>query len=211
MSAGREIPDRTKYPLSHMRSVPPDVPRDVVERALAAIRGAFGHMWLDMKTAIVHPVRVLWRRNDWVATLELLLLGSSIETLASISPNWLRDAVGKAKAGDRSRVGFLFEIAALGAFAHGGMTIVPAPPGTPVYDVSVKLSDGSTGRVSVKHFGMSAYERDFLATARRTTEQAKSAAMAAGVRWMGVTVIAERYPERADWSDLASLLEPANL
>jgi hypothetical protein len=185
--------------------ISPDIPVEEVERALEAIRDAYDLGWLEATTE-PHPMRGLWGRTDFIATQELLLLGSSIIEIGKVDARWLKDAVKKAKAFDESRVGFVFEIVMVAALLRGGHALIPAKPSMPVYDLDVALANGDTARISLKHHGATSKEKQFRKNAKLLLKQLKTTLAGTTQRWHGVLAITELYPRDADWTELALAL-----
>ncbi len=171
--------------------------------ALQAIRVAFGESWLNRKKA--HPVRDLWKRNDPLASNELLWLGDSIMRLSKLNPRWIATTVDHIKSENRNeRIGYVFELLALATCVENGQVVHLAPEGNPDYDADVELSTLEIYRFSLKNFGASTREGEFNKRCREIDTAILANSESDGLSWVGVALQADSYPKDSDWSDLAS-------
>lgn len=139
----------------------PADPIDVKRGALAAFEELIGPTWL--RRVEEHPIRELWARDDWLATLELVNMGILARKLRPLgSKEWWSTARQKLRSeipGDIA--GTAFEIVA-GATLHShGQTVRLAEPSQPGYDIALRANDGGVLRISCKALTISNEERKF--------------------------------------------------
>jgi hypothetical protein len=143
---------------------------------------------------------------DWLSTVELLWLGESLQTLQCVDPGWLGHHVREAKREDKSvRVGSQFEILGLAALSGPDQVLLPAAQAMPAYDADVTVRDNPL-RLSLKNFGALQRQRVFEARAASVEQSVLSWAQARGHAWIGLLVVAQRYPTEDDWSMLHAAL-----
>ena len=93
---------------------------------LAALALAFDETWLKADSG--HPLQALWRRQDALATNELLNFGDAMERLHQEAPAWLKGQVRVIKTGDAGQsAGAIFEVLALNLFSRQFCRVIPAP------------------------------------------------------------------------------------
>src|SRR6185312_5901050 len=93
------------------------------------VEKSFGATWLGLPED--DSLRTLWRRDDEVATMELLNLGWAIQQMLRVSRRWTRRQIDNIKTGnDSQRRGAIFEIISLAAFAFKNK-VTPAPDSNP--------------------------------------------------------------------------------
>ena len=149
------LSDRRRCPLR-------DEDKQLFEEALKEILESFSEPWLTSKSN--HPLQILWNRRDHLASLELYTLGNSIRKLRSISPDQLRQNIALLKSDDQGTMaGAIWEIILAAAFS-----IPPQQkskllgPRKPTYDIEVETENGSKFRISIKNFGKSNKDREFI-------------------------------------------------
>ena len=121
---------------------------------LAALALAFDETWLKADSG--HPLQALWRRQDALATNELLNFGDAMERLHQEAPAWLKGQVRVIKTGDAGQsAGAIFEVLALNLFSRQFCRVIPAPDLMPGFDGTLVLNDDFRVLVSVKNHGMS--------------------------------------------------------
>jgi hypothetical protein len=136
-----------------------------LNKKLDAVAQLFGLEWLQKEGS--HPLQLVWRRMDALATSELLNFGDAIEQLLRESPKWLEGQVDIIKSGDIGNVqGAIFEILALNLFSRQFCKVIPATKDLPGFDGTLVLSDGARVLVSLKNHGLSSYEREFRNSAK---------------------------------------------
>ena len=127
-----------------------------LEKLLATIAHCFDEPWLSQKNE--HPLQLLWKRRDGLATCELFLLGDSILKMGGPADPWVRGQVKKVRHGDANgRRGALFEIFGLGLFVTPGVSVQPTAASNPGYDGVVQFPSGAKLFVSVKAYGPSTH------------------------------------------------------
>ena len=168
---------------------------------LAALAEAFDEAWLASEGD--HPLQILWRRNDVLATNELLNFGDAVERLGQEDAGWLADQVNKIRTGDAGQcAGAVFEIFALNFFAREACQVIPAPDSMPGFDGTVLMKDGARILVSVKNHGLSAREQAFLADARAFDEGFKTELVSRRLRDVDLNVLAAKHLAEPDFAQL---------
>ena len=126
----------------------------------------FGTEWLNGPGE--HPLRRLWRRNDAIASMELLTLGKSINTMLPIASKWTERQIELAKSDNYNQSkGAVFEIVGLAAFVSAGHEVTPAVESNPGYDGVVRAKKSRhIYRISLKHHGPSSHEIAFREACR---------------------------------------------
>lgn len=99
-----------------------------------------------------HPVKTIWKRRDWLATLELLTVGSALERIKNKTfPRVLKESAKAVRSTDYGNsCGSVFEILASSMFDSPRHPVQMAPAGKSGYDFSVHLPDEIEMRVSCK-------------------------------------------------------------
>ena len=168
---------------------------------LAALALAFDETWLKADSG--HPLQALWRRQDALATNELLNFGDAMERLHQEAPAWLKGQVRVIKTGDAGQsAGAIFEVLALNLFSRQFCRVIPALDSMPGFDGTLVLNDDSRVLVSVKNHGMSSREQEFLAEAKAFDEQFKAQLNAHGLRDVEVTILGAKYLDAAAFRSL---------
>ncbi|MEQ1724006.1 MAG: hypothetical protein ABL930_12590 [Pseudobdellovibrio sp.] len=131
------------------------------EAQLEKLANWLGQEWLESKDP--HPVRELWNRKDWLATIELLTIGNSLKKIEQkVSPKTLEDAALDMKSNDfGNRAGSLFEIIGSAIFDNPDHPITMPKVGQPGYDFAINLPNEKKIRVSCKALIPSAKEIEF--------------------------------------------------
>lgn len=187
----------------------PGLPTDKLSDALNAIEAAFTTKWLDSHKS--HPLGMLWRRGDFLATNQLFWLGTAIDHLHAVNAEWIQHHVRRIKKGQRNeRRGSMFEILGLDMFTANA-SVVPAPNSNPVIDGDVVLAGGPRLRISLKNFGQSDFQRDFQTEAREAETVFRVTARSTVGLWAGITALTESYPLADDWKALKSALADERL
>lgn len=178
----------------------PGVQMDDKEQRLDAIVQAFSQSWLEGKHD--NPLQRLWARKDVLASYELLSFGDAILRLKPSFGTFIKQQVHQAKSNDHSeRSGAYFEILALGAMLNEAQTITPAPKNNPGFDVTV-TRDGRSTDVSLKSHSRSSRETKFIYESKRLKAVMLDRAAALNIMDLGISVIAQRFPSAADWTEL---------
>lgn len=132
------------------------------EREIRAFADYLGEPWLSGRGH--HPIRALWARDDWLATLEILSFGALIERLHGITPlDYLRKARNKLRAEELGQVaGTAFELELAGLLSCHDQQVQLAAPGQPGYDLTVAFTGGGQVAISCKALSASTSELSFL-------------------------------------------------
>lgn len=134
----------------------------VFENALIELVNSFSESWLTLSSG--HPLQILWGRKDILASIELAYIGCSIQKIKNISPDQLRQDIKLLKNNDRGTMaGAVWEIILAAAFhnpPHQESKLLG--PRKPTYDIDVETIDGLKTRISVKNFGQSKKDHDFV-------------------------------------------------
>jgi hypothetical protein len=117
--------------------------------------------WLEQEAE--HPIRHLWRRRDFLSTVELLTLGFALErTKDKASKRMLSDIADDIRSNDNGNaVGSAFEILAASIFDTGKQQITFPKNNQPGYDFAINLSNQKKIRVSCKALISSLRELEF--------------------------------------------------
>ncbi len=183
------------------RQTPADIPEAELRAAFERIVSLFKDGWLRADSP--GALQALWKRCDITATWELFWLGTSLARLAPINSGWLAGQVNIVKTGQRNeRIGSLFEILALALFSGSAHDVVATRKNQPGYDGTLLFNGGHVGRVSLKNFARSFYQKQFDTNAATTLSQFKAALGANRRAWLGIAAFSETYPSDADWGSL---------
>jgi hypothetical protein len=147
------------------------MPRQESDPYYAAFERVFWRDWLENGLA-THRVVETWRRDDFLAGLEVAAVGACVVDLEKIDPRWVKDLatmIRRSKGGEEH--GFVFELMACGWLAAGGMDIRPAPIATPGLDAELHFDDGYRLRLSFKNFDISEQEKNFRNRAKALRAQ----------------------------------------
>ncbi len=126
-----------------------------------AFERAFSRHWLENGPRENRVIET-WRRDDFLAGLEVAAVGSAVLDVERVDPGWLEQiarSIRGAKGGEEH--GFIFELIACGMLAAGGMQIRPAPKAAPGHDAQLLFQDGYKLRLSFKNFEISNHETTF--------------------------------------------------
>lgn len=176
-----------------------NAPTAELNAKLIAVVEAFDELWLTGQG--VHPLQVLWKRQDALATNELLNFGDALQRYQQKFQSWLNGQIYKIKNGDAGESsGAIFEILALNLFSPAACELKPAPNNQPGYDATLKLEDGSSIFVSVKNHGISSAEREFAKEAKSIDEAFKSSLTSNNLRDLETDIIATRHLSTSDYT-----------
>ncbi len=133
------------------------------ENALLELVNSFSEPWLTSNSD--HPLQKLWGRKDILASIELAYLGCSIQKIKNISPDQLRQNIKLLKSDDRGTMaGAIWEVILAAAYHNPpNQKSRLLGPRKPTYDIDVETLDGLKTRISVKNFGQSKRDRNFVA------------------------------------------------
>ncbi len=151
-----------------------DENKPLFEEALVELVDNFSEPWLNLNKG--HPLQTLWHRRDVLSSIELYSLGSSIQKIKNISPDQLKQNIRLLKSNDYGTMaGAVWEIILAAAFNDPPQQKSRLlGPRMPTYDVEVETADGSKCRISVKNFGQSERDREFLNQFRSIEELIKN-------------------------------------
>lgn len=127
----------------------------------AAFERVFGRAWLETGP-VTNRVVETWRRDDFLAGLEVAAVGAAVLDVERIDASWLAQIARRIRgAGGGEEHGFIFELVACGMFAAGGMNVRPAAKAASGYDAQISFDDGYRLRLSFKNFELSSHELTF--------------------------------------------------
>lgn len=143
--------------------------RGELNAKLHAIVRYFGLDWLGAEGD--HPLQILWKSRDALATNELLNFGDAIENFDRVAPKWTEEQTGIAKNDSPgNRDGAIFELLGLNFFLFAKNQMTPSTSSNPGYDGTVTLPDQSELLVSIKNHGMTSYEHFFQKSAKEVDD-----------------------------------------
>lgn len=121
------------------RQIPKDLPKDKVESSIKELEDLLGLNWLNRSSQKENKIKKIWRRRDFLATIELYTLGNAIKMIDD--NEWLEDFCKQVKSPKESnQVGAIFEAVAFSMFSDNHEAEL-APPGQPGYDFSVSFDE----------------------------------------------------------------------
>lgn len=170
---------------------------ETIQGALQAIQGSFGLDWLST-TNQRHKVQRLWRRDDGLATGELVTLGDSIKVVNAIDSKWTKERIRDIKNNAQNAHGYVFEIVVIAMLARAGMNVRPTKKNQAGIDAIVTYEDGFEVRLSFKSFDVSAHEQFFLTESKATRKYVKQAFLSKITAVMTVLQINE-YLGKPEW------------
>lgn len=154
-------------------------------------------------------MRELWERTDSNSTIELLSLGSAIETAQTFSNDWLKGCIRDLKRADSPILnGPLFELNLISWLANGKMQVLPTPYAHKGIDLILKVSDDKELLVSLKNFDMSGRERSFQTQCEGLRQKCREVFPPRG--YLGTRVIftaSEYFNSDRDWEKIKSIIE----
>jgi hypothetical protein len=179
---------------------------DELNTKLQCVVEFFGIGWLMREQD--HPISNLWKRDDFLATNELLLLGDSLSRLRTVDHDWTKDQVARAKRENQdNRIGAQFELIALGALETHGQHVMPLRKNHPGCDALVTLSQGTQVYLSLKNFGVgSAFEKAFRMQASGVADFLRAEMGQRRMNGVALAIVAAAYPFEADWQTLRSTI-----
>ncbi|MEM6816208.1 MAG: hypothetical protein AAF600_17765 [Bacteroidota bacterium] len=179
-----------------------------LEEFMKVLTDSLGEEWLNADTN--HPLQVLWKRNDELATNELYSLAYAIKVLSEIDPSWTRKQIDTVKVKDRNNSqGAIFEFL--------GLNMIHNPTEHPVkptklnqagYDGLLTKSDSSEIRVSIKNYGISSFQRSFEKKAKSV--ETKMIGLLKKYKYPPVQILLDfpdSYPNDRDWKMLEDRLD----
>ena len=132
------------------------------EEALIEIVENFSESWLNLNSG--HPLQTLWHRKDILSSMELYILGKSIQEIKNTSQDQLRQNIKLLKGDDLGNMsGAVWEIILAAAFNKPlKQKSRLLGPRMATFDIEVMATNGLTSHISVKNFGQSDKAKDFL-------------------------------------------------
>lgn len=177
-------------------------PTEEIESAFAKVDLYFGSEWLN-DGAGEHPLQLLWKRRDALATNELFAFGRSLLAAEQASTDWLNGQVKLVRGKDENNQrGAVFEILAVG-YAASRQSITPAPANQPGYDIDIETPMGTSYRASLKRYSQSTHERLFRKKSAVAEKQFLKALDQSGINAL-LYIEAKDYPNESDWQKLYS-------
>jgi hypothetical protein len=174
------------------------------ENALIELVTSFSESWLTSNSG--HPLQILWARKDILASIELAYIGCSIQKIKPVSPDQLRQNIKLLKNNDRGTMaGAVWEIILAAAFHNPpDQKSRLLGPHRRTYDVDVETRDGSKTRISVKNFGQSEKDRDFVVHFDSIEKIIKHSI----IRHIQIIIFRkDNYPSPQEWASLIRTLK----
>jgi hypothetical protein len=139
----------------------PGLPRGTKEAYLRRLQDLLGHQWLSPRTENASAIQLLWKRDDWLATSELLNFGRALWEIRRECPEaWLEDHAQRIRAGDlQAARGSVFEILSASMLGGKPQRIDFPPPNQPGHDLLLHLATGKRLRISCKVLSASDYQQ----------------------------------------------------
>jgi len=158
------------------RLIGPDVAG--AHEAIAAFEQWIGRAWLENRSPS-HRLRELWRRLDVVSSLEMAILGKSLQRLQATQPPARLSEVAKTfKQNDLgNQIGAAYELTTAALLTVPGQAVRLLGPQQPAYDIEVDAG-GRTLRFSCKALLPANVEREFDQFFARTEATVRSLASA---------------------------------
>lgn len=155
---GKTVQRRARFPWGTQHF---GLPKEEAEPFYEAVETLFHKQWLE-NWQPPNRVAETWRREDFLAGLELACFGSAIQAIQRVDPVWTGEVAKKIRrAPSGSEHGFIFELLACGMLAAGGMNIRPCRKNEPGKDAEIVFPDGFTLRLSIKNHDISEHETRF--------------------------------------------------
>lgn len=152
------VQDRARFPWGTQRF---GLPREEADPLFETVEALFNKQWLE-NWQPPNRVAETWRREDFLAGLELACLGSAIQAIQRVDSRWTGEVAKKIRRAVKgSEHGFIFELLACGMLAAGGMDIRPCRSNQAGKDAEIVFPDGFTLRLSIKNHDVSEHEMEF--------------------------------------------------
>ena len=141
------------------RQVPESINLDEFKSSLNAIENTLGKKWLENNKGN-HPVKRLWSRKDYLASIELFVLGKAIERINTIENQiWIKDFKRQIKSQKDSNIqGAAYEAISYSMYSPEKHSVALSEPNQPGYDFKVTF-DGLDVHVSCKKLQASDKEK----------------------------------------------------
>jgi hypothetical protein len=172
--------------------------RHILENALNELISSFSIEWLNSESD--HPLQKLWKREDYLASLELANLGCSISKAKMINPEFAMKHINRIKNENPDlRRGSIYEIIFAAAFHIPPKQVVELlHPQAPTYDLIVHFQDNSIINVSVKNFGDSEQSSMFMNESKKIESMLERIISTP----MQIIISNDLYPSKMDWDNL---------
>ncbi|XDD41666.1 hypothetical protein AB3N58_10120 [Leptospira sp. WS60.C2] len=129
--------------------------KEQIENFHLIIEEFFGIEWLNC--GIDNPITNLWKRKDFLASMELYYLSQAINSFKD-QPVWLNETIKSIKDKDtNNQKGALFELIGLSYFKQAGMDITPLGNSSPGIDAEIKTRNENVIGISSKNYGLSSH------------------------------------------------------
>lgn len=175
---------------------------------LGNIAKYFGKEWLE--SSGIHPLKLLWKRYDALASLELSIFGDCIIQSEKINEKRTKDFVEKIKTSDPKGIrGNVYEVIAGAIFQNPKFhTAEFAPLGQKAYDLIINLKNGKKINLSVKNLGIDRCD-EFVRKSREVESIAKSKIKIGSLT--NIMIIKDKtsdvmFPQIPDWGNLETEL-----
>lgn len=179
--------------------------KDELDEAINGIIDFYEIEWLENDKE-EHPLQQLWKRKDYLATNELMILGIVLNGLKRKNVTWLKNLVKKSKSIDRNtRIGAFFEMFGLGYFQEKNYTILPAAINQKGFDGIIQFSNGAAIRLSLKNYGESVHNSEFESKCKDLDLEIKQILRRVNSPPIVILIdFSESYPGKNQWKDLSS-------
>jgi len=138
-----------------------EIPDSEIEETFKAINDYFTAEWLA--SGDEHPVQILWKRKDHLASKELYILGKAIIIMSCINDSWVRENINNIKNNDINNIaGTTFEFVGLSYLYSDNQTPNPKPANYPSIDATLSFSNNVNINLSLKNYSKSSHERSFI-------------------------------------------------
>ncbi|MCX6339225.1 MAG: hypothetical protein NTX71_04820 [Candidatus Aureabacteria bacterium] len=176
----------------------------MLKTALEELVLSFTLEWLKVNGS--NPVQILWKRNDFLASTEIILLGCSIKKIKNIDLKWVIKTIEKIKTDDaNNRKGAMLEVIIAAALHNPPNQIVSFPAiNNPGYDLIINLPDKSKICLSIKNYGRSKHSQNIVDEAQVIEEIVKMY-----IRSEPSQIFIHKfntYPIQSDWKFLKNYL-----
>jgi hypothetical protein len=144
-----------------------DVSIELLNETFKHLHQFFGTEWLTGKGD--HPLQVLWRRKDFIATNELYLLADALKNLSKLDYPWVAHQVNLAKIPNiNNQRGAFFELIGLNYLLNssGESRLEPTKANEAGFDATLHFSAGSRINYSLKNYGTSTFQATFEGKSR---------------------------------------------
>ena len=205
---GSTIKDYLSHRLNAIRDVPVDEMNGWLDKMFGYLGG---DVWLSKACNAAHPIVRLWNRKDFMATNELVNFAQAVNILAGIDEKWLKRTM-KIVAGKNvnNAKGAIFEILALSVFSNEQCTVVPAAASNPGVDGTIVFPGDISLNLSLKYYGMSAAEKNFLKDMDAVYQHFLNQAQKRRIFTATLILQMKKYSEQAkDYAEIKKMISAA--